>query len=262
MNRLAGKTVLVVGGGAAGERRPDGRPAMGNGRATAIACAREGAQVMVADISLESADTTVALITEEGHVADSCQCDATDPARCEAAVAATVARFGGLQLLVNVLGIVDRQTIDDVDLDTFDRCFHVNLRSNLLMMKYAIPELTRAGGGAIVNVSSIAAVRSGAGIAYEATKAAQVALSRSVAISVATRNIRVNTVLPGTIDTPILQRSATPELAAHMTARIPMGRPGTPWEVASVICFLLSDAAAFVTGTELLIDGGARGAPA
>ncbi len=230
---------------------------MGNGRATSILCAREGAAVMVADIRAELAQETVDLIRQEGGRAAAVACDASQAEQCRAAVAATVAEYGGLQLLVNVLGISDGQSIFDVDEETFDRSYRVNVRSNLLMMKYAVPEMIAAGGGAIVNVSSFAGLRSGGGIGYTTTKAAQLGLSRSVALAVGKDNIRVNTVLPKTIDTPIQHRAASPEQNAARVAAIPLGRAGTPWEVASAIVFLLSDEAAYISGTELIIDGAA-----
>jgi NAD(P)-dependent dehydrogenase (short-subunit alcohol dehydrogenase family) len=259
LERLNGHVALVMGGGADGPPLEGEDVAIGNGRASAILIAREGAAVVVADIRKELADETVELIRVEGGQAEAVEVDASTPDGCRAAVDAAVNAFGGLHLLVNVLGVVDGQTVTSVDVETFDRCYAVNVRSNVFAMKYASAEMIKAGGGAIVNVSSIAALRSGAGIGYETTKAAQLALSRSAAVSLAPHNIRVNTVLLGTIDTPILRRLATPELIAQLTSRVPLGRAGTPWEAAAAIVFLLSDEAAYVTGAELLVDGAARG---
>jgi len=259
--RLEGKVVLVVGGGSDGPPRPDEPVAIGNGRATCIQCAREGAAVVVADIKQELADETVAVIRKEGGQAESVRIDASDSDQCLSAVTFAVKAFGGLQLLVNALGVVDGQSVVDVDVDTFDRLYQVNVRSNLLTMKHAAPEMMKHGGGAIVNVSSIAALRSGAGIGYETTKAAQLALSRSAAVTLAKHNIRVNTIILGTIDSPILRRHLTQEAIDQYSARIPLGRAGTPWETASAIVFLLSDEASYVTGTELLLDGALRAAP-
>lgn len=260
--RLDGKVALIVGGGADGPPNPGETIAIGNGRATAVSCAREGAAVMVADISPDAAQATVDLIRAESGRAEAVVCDVGEPDDCRAAVAATVEAFDALHLLVNVAGIADKQTIHDVDVDVFDRCYRVNLLSNVLTMKYAVPEMAEAGGGAIVNVSSISALRNGGGIAYETTKAAQLALSRSVAVSLGGQGIRVNAVVLGTIDTAMVRRDSTPEQRAKRLDRIPMGRLGDPWEVASSIVFLLSDDAGFITGTELLIDGGSfRAAP-
>lgn len=256
--RLGGKVVLVVGGGADGPPRPGDAVAIGNGRATCVQCAREGAAVVVADIREDLANETVDLIRGEGGTAEAVVVDASDADRCRSAVEAAVRTFGALHQLVNVLGIPDGQHIDDVDVDTFDRLYRVNVRSNLLTMKYAFPEMVKAGGGAIVNVSSIAALRSGVGIGYETTKAAQLALSRSAAVTLAKHNIRVNAVILGTVDSPILRRHLSEEAMAQFTAQIPMGRAGTPWETASAIVFLLSDEASYITGTELLVDGALR----
>lgn len=254
--RLDGKVALVVGGGTDGPPRPGEDLAIGNGRATAILCAREGAAVVVADIRQDLADETVSVIRSEGGRATSIAMDASETGPCLAAVGEALTSFGALHLLANVQGVVDGQSVLDADVETFDRCFRVNVRSNFLMMKHAAGAIADSGGGAIVNVSSIAALRSGAGIAYETTKAAQVALSRSAAVTLASKNIRVNTVLLGTMDTPILRRH--PGALEFLTGRIPLGRPGSPWEAASAIVFLLSDEAAFISGTELVIDGADR----
>lgn len=247
-----------MGGGSDGPPHPGEQLAIGNGRATCIECAREGAAVVVADIRRELADETVELIRDEGGSAEAVAIDASDAEQCRAAVACAVDTFGGLQLLVNVVGIADGQSLVDVDVETFDHLYEVNVRSNLLAMKYAYPEMIKAGGGAIVNVSSIAALRSGVGIGYETTKAAQLALSRSAAVTLAKHDIRVNTVILGTIDSPILRRHLSDEAIAQFTARVPMGRAGTPWETAAAIVFLLSDDASYISGTELLLDGAQR----
>lgn len=259
--RLAGKVAIVVGGGASGPPLPTETVPIGNGRATSIQCAREGAIVLVGDIRQELAQETVDLIRKEGGLAEPFGFDASMADECRVAVEAAVSHFGRVDLLVNVIGIGDGKSLNDVDLGMFDRCFEVNVRSNLLMMKYASEEMRKVGGGAIVNVSSIAALRSGVGVAYETTKAAQVALSRAAAVTLAKHNIRVNTVVLGTIDTPMLRRSLNEDAIDRLASRIPLGRPGSPWAVASAIVFLLSDDAAFVTGTELLIDGGDRATP-
>jgi NAD(P)-dependent dehydrogenase (short-subunit alcohol dehydrogenase family) len=257
--RLAGKVALIIGGGAEGPPIPGDEFALGNGRATAMLCAREGASVLVADLKLDLAEETAELIRKEGGRAEAIACDASEPEQCKAAVDAAVNAFGTLHLLVNVVGIADTQSIFDVDAETLDRTYRVNLRSNVFTMKYAIEEMTKAGTGSIVNISSIAALRpAGGGIGYDTTKAAQIALTHTVAVAVASRNIRVNTVILGTIGTPLLHRTATPEGLQYISGKIPIGRLGTPWEVASSIVFLLSDEASFITGTELLVDGAAR----
>jgi NAD(P)-dependent dehydrogenase (short-subunit alcohol dehydrogenase family) len=255
VGRLAGKIALVVGGGANGPAREGETLSMGNGRATAIVCAREGARVAVADRSLGLAKETADFIRGEGGIAEAIETDVGKEESCRAAVEAAVKSFGALHLLVNNVGIAIGGQLTDTSAEQFDKMTQVNLRGHFLMMKYAVPEIAKAGGGAIVNVSSLAAIRSNRVIAYEATKAALIGLSRSAAMSHARDNIRVNTILPGLINSSMVRRlmGDREALAAPL---IPMHRQGTPWEVAKAIVFLLSDDASYITGTELIVDGG------
>jgi NAD(P)-dependent dehydrogenase (short-subunit alcohol dehydrogenase family) len=256
MGRLANKVVLVAGGGAEGPRAAGERIPIGNGRAAAIACAREGALVMVADRRFDAAEETVAEIRSAGHRAEAVACDVTDPDQCREAVAATAGAFGGIDLLVNNVGIGDFGTVTDTPVDAFDQLMHVNVRGHFLTIKHALPEMAGRGGGAIVNVSSLNAYRSGgAGIGYETSKAALLGLTRNVAMTAAALNVRVNTILPGVIDSALLRRYVGDQ-ELDLAARIPLRRLGTPWEVAGVIVFLLSDEASYVTGTDLIVDGG------
>src|SRR5271154_3431439 len=239
MARLNGKVALIVGGGADGPAKAGDKLSIGNGRATAIMCAREGAAVMVADRSLELAQQTAAAIRDEGG----------------RAVDATIRAFSSLHLLVNNVGIAVGGNLLKTSTEDFDKMFAVNLRSHFLMMRYAVPEIAKSGGGAIVNVSSLAALRSNSQISYEATKAALLGLSRSAAVSHARDNIRVNTILPGLIDSSMVRRLVG-DRESTVASRIPMRRQGTPWEIAKAIVFLLSDEASYITGTELIVDGG------
>lgn len=245
--RLAGKVLLVVGGGSDGPAADGDALAIGNGRATAMVCAREGAQVMVADNRLDAAEETVAAIEAEGFVSRAVACDVTSSEQCRAAVEATVDSLGALQLLVNNVGIGDFGGAVDTSPDDFDRSLMVNVRGHFLMIKHALAAIASAGGGAIVNVSSINALRSGAGIGYETSKAALRGLTRNVALSEGPLNVRANTVLPGVIDSPLVRKTAAAhhvdadEVLQGLTARIPLSRPGTPWDVANAIAFLLSD---------------------
>ena len=255
MNRLADKVALIVGGGADGPAKAGEKVSIGNGRATAIMCAREGAAVMVADRSLELAQETANAIREEGGRAEAVAGDVSIEEQCRGAVEATIRSFGGLHLLVNNVGIAIGGDLLKTATTDFDKMLAVNLRSHFLMMRYAVPEIAKAGGGAIVNVSSMAALRSNRQISYEATKAAILGLSRSAAVSHARDNIRVNTILPGLIDSSMVRRLVGDREAA-VAPRIPMRRQGTPWEIAKAIVFLLSDDASYITGTELIVDGG------
>jgi len=255
MGRLDGKVALIVGGGADGPPNAGETLSIGNGRATAIVCAREGATVMVADRSLALAEETVTAIREERGRAQAVEADVSREEDCRRAVEATVAAFGALHLLVNNVGIGIGADLLRTTTDQFDRMVAVNLRSHFLTMRYAVPEIAKAGGGAIVNVSSLAALRSNRLIPYEATKAALLGLSRSAANSHARDKIRVNTILPGLINSSMVRR-AIGDREAQVAPRIPMGRQGTPWEIAKAIVFLLSDDASYITGTELIVDGG------
>ncbi|MDB5107475.1 MAG: short-chain dehydrogenase [Candidatus Binatus sp.] len=255
MARLANKIALIIGGGADGPAKAGEKIAIGNGRATAIMCAREGAAVMVADRSLELAQQTAAAIREEGGRAEAVASDVAIEDQCRTAVEAAVRAFGGLHLLVNNVGIGIGGNLLKTTTEQFDKMLAVNLRSHFLTMRYAVPEIAKSGGGAIVNVSSLAAMRSNTMISYEATKAALLGLSRSAAVSHARDNIRVNTILPGLIDSTMVRREIGDREAA-VAPRIPMRRQGTPWEIAKAIVFLLSDDASYITGTELIADGG------
>lgn len=255
MDRLKGKIALIAGGGADGPPKAGEKLSIGNGRATAIMCAREGAAVMVADLKLELARETADAIRAEGGRAEAMNLDVAVEDACRAAVEATVRVFGGLHLLVNNVGIAVGGPLLRTSTEQFDKMVDVNLRGHFLMMKYAVPEIAKAGGGAIVNVSSLAALRSNTHIPYEATKAALLGLSRSAAVSHARDKIRVNTILPGLIDSSMVRREIG-DREAQVAPRIPLRRQGTPWEIANAIVFLLSDEASYITATELIVDGG------
>jgi NAD(P)-dependent dehydrogenase (short-subunit alcohol dehydrogenase family) len=255
MPRLTGKIALIIGGGADGPPRAGEKLSMGNGRATAIVCAREGASVMVADRSLKLAEETAAAIREEGGKAHAVEVDVAKEEDCRRAVEESIKAFNALHLLVNNVGIAIGGRLLETTTDQFEKMVTVNLRSHFLTMKYAIPEITKSGGGAIVNVSSMAALRSNQQVSYEATKAALLGLSRSAAASHARDNIRVNTILPGLINSSMVRRLVG-DREDQVAPRIPMKRQGTPWEIGKAIAFLLSDDASYITGTELIVDGG------
>lgn len=260
MERLADKVVLVVGGGADGPPGAGEDLPIGNGRAAAIACGRAGAAVMVADRALDAAQATADRIRTEGGRAAAVACDVLDEAQCAVAVAATVRELGALNLLVNNVGISDMGPVTEASVEEIDRVLGVNVRGHLLAIKHALPEIAKGGGGAIVTISSLNALRTGgAGVAYDASKAALLGLTRHVAGTAAPMGVRANTVLPGIIDSTMLRRF-TEQLgvdpAELLTPKVPLGRLGTPWDVANAVVFLLSEEASFITGTELLVDGG------
>jgi NAD(P)-dependent dehydrogenase (short-subunit alcohol dehydrogenase family) len=255
MKRLEGKILLVAGGGADGPPNKGESLAIGNGRAIAMLGAREGARVMVTDRSLASARETAQAIIAEGGEADALEADVSSEEACKSAVAATIARFGKLQLMVNNVGIV--YPVDDFSMDTpdYDRIMSVNLRGQFLMLKYSIPEIIKAGGGSIVLNSSMGAIRGG-GATYGPSKAAINSMVRGVAVRYARDKVRCNAVMPGLINSTLARRTGGEGRDAAVSPLVPMGRQGTPWEVAQAMLFLLSDEASYITGTELLVDGG------
>ncbi|MET7338667.1 SDR family NAD(P)-dependent oxidoreductase [Nonomuraea sp. NPDC005650] len=248
MKTLDGKVAIVTGG------------ASGIGRATALLFAREGARVVVADIDAAGAGATVAQIAAEAGEAIAVQADVSDPEDCRRVVGTAVETFGGLHVLFNNAGIIRRTTALDLDVEEWDRVMAVNVRSVFLMCKHAIPAMTE--GGSIVNTGSGWGLKGGGNaISYCASKAAVVNMTRALAIDHARAGIRVNSVNPGDTDTPMLRDEAR-QLGEDWTAfqsdaaDRPMGRAGTPDEIARAVLFLAGDAASYITGSALVVDGG------
>jgi NAD(P)-dependent dehydrogenase (short-subunit alcohol dehydrogenase family) len=251
MGRLANKVALIIG-----ETVSDRFGVVSNERALALTCARDGAAVLVADRNLQAAQETAKLIRDEGGRSEAVGCNATRESDSQAAVTAAVENFGALHLLVNSVGEADRKTIDDIASAEFESLLRNNILGHFNALKHALPEMRKAGGGAAVIVSSLSALRSGgAGIGYETTKAALLGLSRNVALSAAADNVRVNAVLPGVLDSAGF-RALVGEDTSRFAPRVPIKRLGSPWEFAQAVAFLLSDEASFITGANLLVDGG------
>jgi NAD(P)-dependent dehydrogenase (short-subunit alcohol dehydrogenase family) len=259
--RLAGKSALVVGSGSVG-------PGWGNGKATAVLFAREGARVFCVDLNEAAARETADIIRSEGGEAEAFQADASKAADVARMVAACGDRFGRIDVLQNNVGIAEVGGVVDLAEETWDRVFAVNLKSCFLAMKHVLPVMERQGGGAIVNVSSIASIRY-TGIAYAsyyASKAAMNHLTRTTAVEYAPKKIRVNAVLPGLMKTPMVEKSAglaqtysggdVEAMWRARDAQVPMGHMGDAWDVANAALFLASDEARYVTGVELVVDGG------
>ena len=257
--RLKDKVAVVVGAGSIG-------PGWGNGKAAAVLFAREGAKVLAIDINPDAADETRAIIAGEGGECAVAVADATDDAAMAAAVEQAVRRFGRIDVLHNNVGIVIGGGPEETDAADWDRGAAVNVKSAFLAARHVLPHMKRQGGGAIVNVSSIAANRwMGVPYAsYAATKAALLGLSRNIALQYAADGIRCNCVLPGIVDTPLLRNlladvypeEEIPARIAHRDSRIPMRRMGDAWDVAWAALYLASDEARYVTGAELVVDGG------
>lgn len=258
--RLAGKTALVTGAGQTpGET-------IGNGRAIALRFAQEGAAVVCLDRRFERAEETVALIAQAGGRATALQADVSRAEDCAAAVAEAAARLGRLDILVNNVGIGGGGDgpAHRAEEAAFDRILAVNLKSAWLMIRQVLPIMRAQGGGAIVNISSLASIAGGIQVAYEVSKAGLNRLTTDVAVANARYNVRCNAVLPGLMDTPMAvagiaaaRGEAAEAVRAERNARVPLGgRMGTAWDTANATLFLASDEACFITGALLPVDGG------
>jgi len=264
MNRLKGKTAMVVGAGSIG-------PGWGNGKATAVTFAREGAQVFCVDRNGAAAEETVNVIKSEGGKAAAFTADVSRAGDVEAMVAACLKTYGRIDVLDNNVGIAEMGSVVEVSEAEWDRVMAVNLKSAFLAMKQVIPIMQKQGGGSIINISSIASIRH-LGISYVSygtSKAAMNMMTRTTAVQFARDHVRVNAILPGLMKTPMVEHSAG--LAASYSAgdveamwrardaRVPMGHMGDAWDVANAALFLASDESKYITGIELVVDGGIHG---
>ena len=248
---LAGKVALISGGGAAGD-------GIGNGRAAAILLARSGTKVVVADRDLKLAERTVAMIAAEGGTAAALAADVTIESDCRRLVDLTIDRFGRLDLLDNNVGIGSRGSVVDEKPEQYRRVMQINVESMFLLSKYAIPAMIgTAKGGAIVNISSISALRPRGLTTYTTSKAAIIGLTRAMAVDHGGDNIRVNCICPGPMYTPMVYARGMSEAARAQRAKASvLKREGTGWDVGHAVRFLLSDHARYITGQVLVVDGG------
>jgi NAD(P)-dependent dehydrogenase (short-subunit alcohol dehydrogenase family) len=245
---LNGKVAFVTGA------------ASGIGRATALAFAREGANVVVADIDQSGNQDTVGMIEDLGGKAVAVVCDVTRSEDVQTSLTTTVNRFGRLDYAFNNAGAEQRPKLTaDITEEEWDRIITINLRSVFLCLKYEIPLMLQHGGGAIVNTSSGAGIKVfGRGAAYAAAKHGVVGLTKDAALDYASSNIRINAICPGIIDTEMMDRftGGAPEERDRVIAQEPIGRMGRPDEIAATVVWLCSDAASFVTGHAMVVDGG------
>ena len=236
--------------------------ATGIGRATALLCAKEGASVVVADINEDDAQRTVADIEDKGGSARFVQTDVCEAEDVQALMERSAEEMGGIDVIVNNAGAQRSGAVTEFEESEWDLLMHINPRSCFLGAKYSVPYLRERGGGSIVNVSSLAGLKGDPGMtAYSASKGAIIAFTRALAEELAPDNIRANSVCPGWIDTPFNEPAiefmggrAQQEDMVQQT--VPLKRQGTPEEIAPGILYLASDASSYVTGQELVIDGG------
>ena len=258
-DKLAGKVAIVTGAGSIG-------PGWGNGKATAVLFAREGARVFAVDRDPRAVGETRAIIEAEGGTCEAFTADVARAAEVVALVRKCQDAFGRIDVLHNNVGILSLGGPVELEEAEWDRVASVNLKSMFLTCKHVLPIMEAQGKGAVVNIGSVSGIRwlGVPYIAYSTTKGAVLAFTRSVALQYAAKGIRANTILPGLMDTPMVE-AALPgayaqgdaaKMKALRNAQCPMGRMGDAWDVARAALFLASDDARYITGAELVVDGG------
>jgi NAD(P)-dependent dehydrogenase (short-subunit alcohol dehydrogenase family) len=261
--RLEGKVAVIIG---AGQSPGEG---IGNGRATTLRFAQEGARILAVDVRIASAEETAAMVAKEGGECVPYAADVTREETLAAAIQAAETRWGCVDILHNNVGVSiagGDKPLDELTEDAFDRICAINLRGTIMACKHVLPIMRRQRSGAIVNISSVAARENAYPlVAYKATKAAMIGFTEQLALQNAAYGIRANCILPGLMDTPMAvdtraraSNRSRAEVSAERDARVPLrGRMGTGWDVANAALFLASDEANFITGVALPVDGGA-----
>jgi NAD(P)-dependent dehydrogenase (short-subunit alcohol dehydrogenase family) len=255
--RLRGKTAFVSGAGSI-------RPGWGNGKAAAVVFAREGANVFAVDRTRDAVEETAAVIRQEGYECTSFIADVSSRADVEGAMAKCLETYGRVDVLHNNVGIPGLGTLDEIEEAEWDRVLAVNVKSMYLTSRSAIPSMIEQRSGSIINISSIASTHSLGYpcISYSASKGAVNAFTRDVGLTYAKYGVRCNAILPGLMDTPLIHSSITgfygddAEMVRRRNAQCPMGFMGSGWDVAYAALFLASDESRYVTGIELVVDGG------
>ena len=248
--RLESKVAIVTGAGS----RAAG---IGNGRAAAILFAREGAKVLLVDKDTAAAEETLRLIREEGGEAEVFPGDVSCAADCRAMVERAVGRWGRLDILENNVGIEGPGSVVSVPEEEWDRVMQVNVKSMMLTGKFAVPAMATGGGGSIINISSIEALRPRGLTPYATSKGAVIALTRAMAIDHAKDGIRVNCIAPGPMYTPMVySKGMSGEARERRRRASPLGIEGTGWDIGYAALFLASDEARYITGVVLTVDGG------
>lgn len=257
--RLQDKIAIVTGAGSSG-------PGWGNGKATSVLFAREGAHVVAVDRERKAVDETVGIIRGEGHRAEAYVADVTSAADVERLVQHCLTTHGRIDVLHNNVGIVEVGGPVDASEESWDRVVDVNLKSMYLTCRAVLPHMARAGRGAIVNISSIAGIRwlGVPYVSYAASKAGVLGLTQSIAMEYARQGVRVNAILPGLMNTPMIVKPLAgiygqgdvDKMVAARSAQCPTGKMGDAWDVAYAALYLASDEAKYVTGAQLVVDGG------
>lgn len=256
--RLDGKVALVTGCGTKGE-------GWGNGKAISVLLARQGAKVFGCDLDIEAAEQTKRVIEQEGGEAEVITSNVTQSSDVKALVKACMDRFGRIDILINNVGRSEPGDPVAMPEETWDDQMDVNVKSAYLMMKEVLPIMEKQGKGAVVSISSVAGLRyvGKPQVAYAAGKAALMQLTKTTAVLYAPKGVRLNTVVPGLMFTPLVQRLADKYamgdfegFVAHRHQQVPMGHMGEAWDVANAVLFLASDEAKYITGQEIVVDGG------
>ena len=257
-SRVKDKVALVTGSGSMG-------PGWGNGKAASVLYAREGAKVFAVDLNLSAAQETKAIIGEEGGSCTPFQADVSSADEVQSMVEECLRIHGRIDILHNNVGIPDIGGPEEITEENWDRLFAVNVKSMYLTCRWCIPWMVRQGGGAIVNISSIASIRHVGFpcVSYAACKGAVNQLTQNIAVQYAEKGVRANCVLPGLIHTPHIEHFLTSvyggdveDMIKQRNALVPMKRMGDAWDVANAALFLASDEAKYITGAQLVVDGG------